>query len=98
MSNQSAPAEEAFITNQGDAPTCTRHAMAKAIVQHSYENTPYDFKQDYVLGTTENFQLNNNAVWPDAYNGWQCHIPDRKSGKHYYISTGVEEISGKSDC
>ena len=97
-SNQKAPpAEEAHRSNQGHAPTCTRHAMTKAIVQHSHENTPYDFKQSYVLGAAENFRLDTEALWAYEYKGWQCHLPDRNSGIHYFISTDVEEIFGKFD-
>ena len=56
MSDQKAPGEPAYPTNQGDASTCTRHAITKAIVQHAHDFKNYDFEQSYVLGVVENFR------------------------------------------
>ena len=100
MSDQDAPGGPATTTNQGDAPTCTRHAIAKAITQHAYDYKNYDFEQSYVLGATENISSHIGKMWPDVYNGWRCQAMDRRKdedgkNKHYSITTSVEKIEGK---
>uniref|UniRef100_A0A7M5UZC9 Uncharacterized protein n=2 Tax=Clytia hemisphaerica TaxID=252671 RepID=A0A7M5UZC9_9CNID len=96
MSDPNALGGKVHPTNQGGALTCTRHAIAKAIVQHAlYQRL--DFNQDYVLGVVENFRLTLEAVYPSAYNDQQFHFMDRTYdptglNKHYTITAKVAEI------
>uniref|UniRef100_A0A7M5XEL3 Uncharacterized protein n=1 Tax=Clytia hemisphaerica TaxID=252671 RepID=A0A7M5XEL3_9CNID len=97
MSDPNALGGKVHPTNQGDAPTCTRHAIAKAIVQHAHYHKRYDFNQDYVLGVVENFKLTLEAVLPSEYDGEQFHFMDRTYhpeglNKHYTITTKVANI------
>uniref|UniRef100_A0A7M6DS31 Uncharacterized protein n=1 Tax=Clytia hemisphaerica TaxID=252671 RepID=A0A7M6DS31_9CNID len=101
MSALGGPSQPVTTTDQGDADTCVRHAIAKAITQHAHDYKTYDFKLDYVLGVTENINPTIGSLWPSAYDGWSFHAMDQREvecgkNKHYSITTKVEKISAEN--
>ena len=105
MNDRNAPGEPATTTNQGDAQTCTRHAVTKAIVQHAHDFKNYDFEQSFALGAAVNINSNIDGMWPTAYNGWRFHTTNRTKEQdpedgewkniEYTILLNVEIVPGK---
>ena len=89
-SSLSAPGVYASPDDQGTYPTCTRHALAKAIVDGLMKeiflrNLQIDFDQDEVTDALKREHNDDDAIWPEALNWKTYKIKERNKPKYWNI-------------
>ena len=84
------PGVYASPDDQGTYPTCTRHALAKAIVDGLMKeiflrNLQIDFDQDEVTDALKREHNDDDAIWPEALNWKTYKIKERNKPKYWNI-------------
>ena len=94
------PGTEARPSDQGFSPTCTSHAVGKAVVQLLHEKHINCTQEDVIDRLVELKQGANNREWPHVFNGvtldlkvWKRDEEENKFLTNIYI--GVFQSTGK---
>ena len=101
-SKNSLPPPGVYATpdDQGDYPTCTRHALAKAIVDGLMKeiflrNHQIDFDQDEVTNALKREHNDNDAIWPTDLHMKTYKIKERNKDKYWNIRLHVNKLEPK---
>jgi len=87
-----APGSKPEPDNQGNASTCTRHALAKALtagLDNGRFGMTLDVKQDYVTQALINKTLDVGGRWPTAFDQKTILVFEENSKEYYEVSMKV---------
>jgi len=81
-----------FYSNQGGAGTCTRHAVAKALLLEVRGYTDVNFHVDNIVSLLINaVRAGGDGAWPSSYDNQDIQV-DADDGNVYELKWAVKEL------